>query len=230
MNWSTHSRQISRVRYGESKVRGTLAFLVLEHIDVDSSGVDPHLDTPVEILHVILLGFVKYFWRDAITRQNAERRALLITRLSSLDVTGLGCSTLSGQTLVQYAGSLTGRDFRAVAQAAPFVLYDLVDEDCYRSWVALSSLIPIVWQPEIEDIENHLVSAGPALIVQSYLMAMCRQRWSGPSTTFSIVPFSGLLGGLTNLSSTLFAICHFMCAGSGPPFSLLQRHLNHTMR
>ena len=53
-------------------------------------GLDPHLDTPVEILHVILLGFVKYFWCDAIARQNAEGKALLVTRLGSLDVSGLG--------------------------------------------------------------------------------------------------------------------------------------------
>lgn len=34
-------------------------------------GLDPHQDTPVEILHVVLLGYIKYFWRDAISRLNA---------------------------------------------------------------------------------------------------------------------------------------------------------------
>ncbi|KAJ7607345.1 hypothetical protein FB45DRAFT_764359 [Roridomyces roridus] len=83
-------------------------------------GLDPHQDTPVEILHVILLGFVKYFWRDAIARIEKSDKKILIARLSSCNVSGLGISPLAGHTLVNYAGSLTGRDFRAIVQVAPF--------------------------------------------------------------------------------------------------------------
>jgi hypothetical protein len=50
---------------------------------------DPHRDTPVEILHAVLLGYVKYFWRDAINRLNDAQKDLLKTRLSCLDVSGL---------------------------------------------------------------------------------------------------------------------------------------------
>ncbi|KAJ7886502.1 hypothetical protein B0H13DRAFT_1889219 [Mycena leptocephala] len=51
------------------------------------SGLDPHQNIPVEILHVVLLSI----------------------------------SPLVGKTLVQYSSSLTGRDFSAIAQVAPFV-------------------------------------------------------------------------------------------------------------
>jgi hypothetical protein len=124
-------------------------------------GLDPHADTPVEILHTVLLGFVKYFWRDTINNQlknNSDKKELLKTRLQSLDTTGLGIDRLSGHTLVQYAGSLTGRDFRAIAQVAPFVLYDLVSKPCYNAWVSLSNLVPLVWQPNIPNIDEHAVS------------------------------------------------------------------------
>jgi hypothetical protein len=59
--------------------------------------------------------------------------------------------------LVQYSGSLVGRDFRAIAQAAPFVVYNLVSKDCLATWVALSKLIPLIWQPTIKDIDAHTV-------------------------------------------------------------------------
>lgn len=114
----------------------------------------------MEILHVILLGFVKYLWRDLVQNQlknKDEQKNLLSTRLSSFDVSALGISPLAGHTLVQYSGSLTGRDFRAIAQAAPFVVYDMVSKDCFETWIALSKLIPLVWQPEIDDIESHIV-------------------------------------------------------------------------
>ncbi|KAG6859022.1 hypothetical protein C0991_001478, partial [Blastosporella zonata] len=122
-------------------------------------GLDPHSDTPVEILHIVLLGFVKYFWRDVVSNQvkkNSFEYNILIARLESFEVSGLNIPKLSGQTLVKYAGSLTGRDFRAIAQAAPFVLQGIVSPRCYLAWVALSNLVPLIWQPVIEDIDSHI--------------------------------------------------------------------------
>ncbi len=123
-------------------------------------GLNPHSDTPVEVLHTVLLGFVKYFWRDVIQNQlgrNVAQKETLKTRLNSFDVAGLQIPPLAGHLLVQYAGSLTGRDFRAIAQAAPFVLYDLVPPACFNSWVSLSNLIPLIWQPVIPDIDDYIV-------------------------------------------------------------------------
>lgn len=131
-----------------------------ESVNAICTELDPHSSTPVEILHVILLGFVKYFWRDVVHNQlkgNQAKKDILEQRLNSFDVSGLDIPPLAGHTLVQYAGSLTGRDFRAISQAAPFVLYDLVPPECFNAWVALSKMVPIIWQPGILDIKEYLV-------------------------------------------------------------------------
>ncbi|KAJ4464148.1 hypothetical protein C8R41DRAFT_739929, partial [Lentinula lateritia] len=123
-------------------------------------GLDPHADTPVEILHVVLLGFVKYLWRDVIENQlkkNEKLKKELATRLSSLDVQGLGLdSSLQGEVLVNHYGSLTGSDFRKISQAAPFVLKGFVVDDCYQTWVALSKLVPLIWQPKIVNLNSYI--------------------------------------------------------------------------
>ncbi|KAI5988940.1 hypothetical protein F5J12DRAFT_922889 [Pisolithus orientalis] len=129
-------------------------------------GLNPHADTPVEVLHTVLLGFVKYFWRDVVNirvGKNKIKCELLEAHLSSFDTTGLGIPPLSGHTLVQYAGSLVGHDFRAIAQAAPFVLHGLVPQECYEAWVALSKMIPLIWKPEIEDVDAHLTQLEIAI-------------------------------------------------------------------
>ncbi|KAI5983321.1 hypothetical protein EDC04DRAFT_2874144 [Pisolithus marmoratus] len=102
-------------------------------------GLDPHQETPVEILHVILLGFLKYFWHDAISRLNDAQKVELQVQLASFDITGLGIPPLAGQTLV-----------------APFILYDLIPRECYEAFLALSALVPLVWQPCIDNIDEHL--------------------------------------------------------------------------
>ncbi|KAJ3897568.1 hypothetical protein F5879DRAFT_910507, partial [Lentinula edodes] len=134
-------------------------------------GLDPHQDTPVEILHVILLGVVKYYWRDAVARTKKDHN-ILIGRLSSFNTWGLGLSPLPGKTLVNYAGSLTGRDFRAVVQAAPFVLYGLLSDEQLETWKALSSLASLVWQPEIHDIDEYIKDLEEA--INYFLDCTCR--------------------------------------------------------
>lgn len=110
---------------------------------------------------MVLLGFIKYFWKDVIKKQLNDKPAKkeeLATRLNSVSVSGLGLSPLPGKTMVQHSGSLVGRDFRAIAQVAPFVLHGMVKPECYATWISLSRLVPLIWKPEIEDISSHVVS------------------------------------------------------------------------
>ncbi|PBK79410.1 hypothetical protein ARMGADRAFT_1049148 [Armillaria gallica] len=140
-------------------------------------GLDPHRDTPVEILHVILLGFLKYMWRDVINHQlhnNTDKKNELEIKLASVNIDGLGIDPVAAHTLVTYSGSLTGRDFRVLAQIAPFVLKGLVSEDCFETWVALSKLVPLIWQPEIEDIDEYLTLVQKEI---DYFL-LCVTRWT----------------------------------------------------
>jgi hypothetical protein len=153
----THENFI--VQFGASKVNSfffPFTYQILIQLIID---LDPHSDTPVEILHTVLLGFVKYMWRDAVTRVGKKHSKLLATRLSSFDVSGLGLSALDGPTLVQYAGSLNGKDFRALAQVALHVLHGLVPDLCLSAWVALGALVPLLFQSQIDDFSSYAVSS-----------------------------------------------------------------------
>lgn len=119
---------------------------------------DPSTDTPFEALHVVLLGAVKYFWRDAVSRIDSEVKDVLIAHLNSVITHGLGISNLRGETLVQYAGSLVGRDFRVILQVAPAVLYGLLPAEAYEAWLALCRLALLIFQPVIHDFPTYEVS------------------------------------------------------------------------
>jgi hypothetical protein len=71
----------------------------------------------------------------------------------------LGLARLQGQQLVKYAGSLTGRDFRAIIQVAPAVLYGFegLPKEAYESWLSLARLVPLIYQSEIEDVDQYIV-------------------------------------------------------------------------
>ncbi|KAI0262219.1 hypothetical protein BC834DRAFT_940012 [Gloeopeniophorella convolvens] len=130
---------------------------------------DPNADTPVEILHVVLLGIVKYFWRDAVRRLDAPSRTLLKVRISSLDTSALGLPRLRGHTLVHYARSLTGRDFRAIVQVAPVVLHGLLPGPAWTAWMALCHLCPLLYQPSFASLDNY--TAQVRMSIDDLLMA-----------------------------------------------------------
>ncbi|KAJ1555108.1 hypothetical protein HK096_008907 [Nowakowskiella sp. JEL0078] len=77
-----------------------------------------HKDTPVEILHAFLLGFVKYAAQlSAAALASSKSKHLAINRIKAFDFTGF-VSKLSGNQAINYVGSLVGKDFRNIVQLA----------------------------------------------------------------------------------------------------------------
>ncbi|KAJ7239148.1 hypothetical protein C8J57DRAFT_1246188 [Mycena rebaudengoi] len=138
---------------------------------------DANSDTPVEILHVVLLGVVKYWWRDAVSRQTSKGKEELKARLSSIDVAGLNTPPIRGNTYVQYAGSLVGRDFRVVLQVALIVLHGLIPPAHYAGWIALSKLTPLMFQPVVEHMPTYFRNLQDAVFDFLAATALWNTQW-----------------------------------------------------
>ena len=88
------------------RIKGKNHMYIIKKYSYKETGLDVHQHTPVKVLHVVLLGFVKYLWCNVMKRISKIQKPLLMARLSSLDVRGLGILPVAGKTFIQYAGSL----------------------------------------------------------------------------------------------------------------------------
>lgn len=120
------------------------------------SAFDGHLDTPVEALHVVLLGVAKYLYRDMVRGLSPGQTVLLQGRWQSLNIEGLNISPVQPRNLVQHANSLLGKDFRLVLQAAPFVFFEFLSDDHRHCWISLVHLASYVFQTQIFDKQAYI--------------------------------------------------------------------------
>ncbi|KAA1090877.1 hypothetical protein PGT21_016777 [Puccinia graminis f. sp. tritici] len=120
-------------------------------------------DTPVEVLHVILLGVVKYMAQDFISDLTKTEKDQLVDRLRSFDCKGLNIDSLKPKYLIQHILSIVGRDFKVILQAAPFVFFDFMTPEKKAIWVALCRLTPLVFQTNIPDMAAFQIQIRQAI-------------------------------------------------------------------
>ncbi|KAH9820344.1 hypothetical protein DFH28DRAFT_884841, partial [Melampsora americana] len=75
------------------------------------SGFDGHTDTPVESLHVVLLGVTKYLYRDVISKLSPAELVTVTGQWQSFGIEGLNVAAIQPQNMVHYANSLLGKNF-----------------------------------------------------------------------------------------------------------------------
>ncbi|KAH9807809.1 hypothetical protein DFH28DRAFT_1201673 [Melampsora americana] len=115
------------------------------------SGFDGHMDTPVESLHVVLLGVTKYLYRDVISNLSPPELVAVTGRWQSFGIEGLDVAPIQPHNMVHYANSLLGKDFRVVLQAAPFVFFEFLPDDYRHCWISLVHLASYIFQTRIFD-------------------------------------------------------------------------------
>ncbi|KAF7351616.1 FAD-binding-3 domain-containing protein [Mycena sanguinolenta] len=121
---------------------------------LDIAGLDPSQDTPVELLHTILLGVIKYIWHHMNTDQwSDEDRHLLAIRLQSTDLTGL---TLRAGYMIQYKNNLIGKHFKTLMQILAFHVHGISTSDEFALIKAAGELGVRLWIPEIDDMDQYL--------------------------------------------------------------------------
>ena len=90
------------------------------------------------ILHMILLGIVKYFWgQTALILNKAHSLGMFQTRLESINKDGLNSPTLGADYIVRYKGGLIRRHFKSLAQVMPYLIYDLVPDTVLEGWLVI---------------------------------------------------------------------------------------------
>ncbi|KAJ7230962.1 hypothetical protein B0H12DRAFT_1029729 [Mycena haematopus] len=124
---------------------------------LDITGLDPSQDTPVELLHTILLGVIKYIWHHMNTNQwSDEDRHLLAIRLQSTDLTGLTVPPLRAGYMIQYKNNLIGKHFKTLMQILAFHVHGLSTPEEFAMIKAAGELGARLWVPEIDNTEEYL--------------------------------------------------------------------------
>lgn len=94
--------------------------------------------TPIEILHTVLLGPVKYLLKFTIQSLNQQQKDQMCAKIGSFDMSAFPAK-IRGNITRNY-GSYVGRDFKLWMQVAVFVLQDIVSEEHLMVWELLSEV------------------------------------------------------------------------------------------
>ncbi|KAI9328253.1 hypothetical protein DFJ73DRAFT_617030, partial [Zopfochytrium polystomum] len=112
-------------------------------------------DCPIELLHCVNLGLVKYAMRATIASLSIAKREQLKAIINGLDSSTFP-KPFSGHQLVHHVKSLNGKDIHAFCQIAPFALQDVADPEVVEMWIEISSFSASVYAGSTEDIEEYI--------------------------------------------------------------------------
>ena len=100
--------------------------------------------TPVEILHTILLGSEKYLLGKTMRALSTDDKMKIKAGIEAFDFSVFPQKIASSITRLH--GSLVGRDYKVWAQVAVFILLDIVSDDELEVWYNLSDIFALAYK------------------------------------------------------------------------------------
>lgn len=111
----------------------------------------------MEILHIILLGIIKYVWHALHTAISDTNRNLFVTRLQSTDIRGLSIPVIRASYISQYRKSLVGKHFKTLMQTMAFHAHGIVSDGHFELIKAAGRLGALIYYHEIPNLQEYLV-------------------------------------------------------------------------
>lgn len=93
------------------------------------------LSTP---LHTILLGPYKYLLKVTIPLLSKKQKDEVLARIRCFHYSGFKCRVLGN--IIYHHQSFAGRDYKAWAQMALFIIYPYLSNEDKKIWLALSKV------------------------------------------------------------------------------------------
>jgi hypothetical protein len=125
--------------------------------------VDLFQSTPIECLHTILLGPYKYLLRHVMENLTSTQKVEISARLNAFPFSGFKYKLKAN--ICRYVGSLVGRDFKAFAQLALYILGPYLNESEMLAWLFLSKIFAATYI-DIVDVtkSSHYVAITTGFI------------------------------------------------------------------
>jgi hypothetical protein len=116
-----------------------------------SPGFDPTQDSPIELLHTILLGVVKYAWHMSHSSWSSDQKLIFATQLRGTNAFCINTPSIRAGYIMQYANSLIGRQLKIIVQTVVLHSFDLLPPDTFALWKAIGELMALLWPPAIDE-------------------------------------------------------------------------------
>ncbi|KAA1069442.1 hypothetical protein PGT21_024538 [Puccinia graminis f. sp. tritici] len=140
-------------------------------------GFDGFKDTPVEILHVFLLGIVKYLTIVFLGKLKEPQLKEILAAWEAFNVHSLNITTIPSKFLVEHFKALIGKDYKIILQTAPFVLFRFMTDTQHNLWSSLCMLSTYVFETRIANMQEYLAKLQKHIHIFLWHLISTTAQW-----------------------------------------------------